>query len=139
MTNVIVNYPCYIPSVTNYPIPFFLMSVNYWWQWYPFMDNHIYLMMLLSQVFVNYLISNDWLYCWQTYWSNLKYWFIILIHLADVANLAMVTKVVITHIYPFCYQLSYIPVLPEQLLDYVEAPLSFFVDVSSWCGMKKAN
>jgi len=53
----------------------------------------------------------------------------ILIHSSDVANLAMVAEVITALIYPFSWQLPYIPVLPVDMLEIVEAPLSYFLGV----------
>jgi len=60
----------------------------------------------------------------------------ILIHSSDIANLAMVAEVVVGGlIYPFHWALPYIPVLPESMLEFVEAPLSYFLGVPT-CVMK---
>jgi hypothetical protein len=59
----------------------------------------------------------------------------ILIHSDDVSNLAMVAEVVTALIYPFTWALPYIPVLPEAMLEFVEAPLSYLLGVPS-CSMK---
>jgi hypothetical protein len=56
----------------------------------------------------------------------------ILIHSSDIANLAMVAEVVVgALIYPFSWALPYIPVLPEAMLEFIEAPLSYFLGVPS--------
>ncbi len=59
----------------------------------------------------------------------------ILIHSADVANLAMVGEVITALIYPFRYQLPFIPVIPISLMEMIEAPVSYFIGVPS-CNMK---
>lgn len=59
----------------------------------------------------------------------------ILIHSADVANLAMVAEVITALIYPFRYQLPFIPVIPLSLMEIIEAPVSYFIGVPS-CNMK---
>lgn len=59
----------------------------------------------------------------------------ILIHSVDVANLALVAEVVTALIYPFQWRLPYIPVLPMSMIEFVEAPLSYFLGVPS-CNMK---
>lgn len=56
----------------------------------------------------------------------------ILIHSADVANLAMVAEVVTALIYPFQWQLPYVPVLPLSMSGYIEAPLAYFFGVPSF-------
>jgi len=59
----------------------------------------------------------------------------IIIHSDEIANLAMVAEVITALIYPFIWSLPYLPVLPEQMLEMVEAPLSYFFGVLS-CNMK---
>ena len=59
----------------------------------------------------------------------------ILIHSADVGNLAMVAEVVTALIYPFKFQLPYIPVIPLSLMEVIEAPVSYFIGVPS-CSMQ---
>ena len=59
----------------------------------------------------------------------------ILIHSADVANLPMVAEVVTSLIYPFRWQLPYVPVLPLSMNGYLEAPLAFFFGTPS-CNFK---
>ncbi len=59
----------------------------------------------------------------------------ILIHSADVANLAMVAEVITALIYPFEFQLPYVPVIPLSLMEVLEAPVSYFVGVPT-CNMK---
>jgi len=59
----------------------------------------------------------------------------IVIHSDEVANLAMVAEVATTLMYPFVWSLPYLPVLPEKLLDMVEAPLSYIIGVLS-CNME---
>ena len=59
----------------------------------------------------------------------------ILIHSADVANLAMVAEVITALIYPFDWSLPYIPVLPNDMLEFIEAPLSYILGVPS-CNME---
>ncbi len=59
----------------------------------------------------------------------------ILIHSADVANLAMVAEVITALIYPFQFQLPYVPVIPLSLMEVLEAPVSYFVGVPT-CNMK---
>jgi hypothetical protein len=54
----------------------------------------------------------------------------IIIHSSDISNLAMVAETVVgALIYPFSWALPYIPVLPEAMLEFVEAPLSYFLGV----------
>jgi len=55
----------------------------------------------------------------------------VLIHSDDVANLAMVAEVVTSLIYPFVWQLPYIPVLPVGLFEIIEAPLAFILGIPS--------
>lgn len=59
----------------------------------------------------------------------------IIVHSDEIANLAMVAEVITALIYPFVWSLPYLPVLPEQMLEMVEAPLSYFFGVLS-CNMK---
>jgi len=59
----------------------------------------------------------------------------ILIHSADVSNLAMVAEVITALIYPFTYQLPFIPVIPIALMEIIEAPVSYFIGVPT-CNMK---
>ena len=51
----------------------------------------------------------------------------ILIHSTNIANVAMVAEVISALIFPFTWQLPFIPVLPKDMLEFLEAPLSFFV------------
>lgn len=55
----------------------------------------------------------------------------ILIHSAHVANLAMVGEVITALIYPFQWSLPYVPVLPIDMMEFIEAPLSYFLGVPS--------
>jgi len=55
----------------------------------------------------------------------------ILVHSADIANLGMVAEVVTALMYPFNWQLPYLPVLPLAKLEIVEAPLSYFIGIPS--------
>ena len=59
----------------------------------------------------------------------------ILIHSADVANLAMVGEVITALMCPFTWQLPNIPVLPLSMITFVEAPVSYFIGVPT-CNMK---
>jgi WD40 repeat protein len=59
----------------------------------------------------------------------------ILMHSADVANLAMVGEVITALMYPFQWQLPFIPVLPLSMITFVEAPVSYFIGVPT-CNMK---
>jgi len=56
----------------------------------------------------------------------------ILIHSADVANLAMVGEVITALMYPFQWQLPFIPVLPISMIEVVEAPVSYFIGIPSY-------
>ena len=53
----------------------------------------------------------------------------ILVHSVNVANVAMVAEVITALIFPFTWQLPYIPVLPKDMLEFLEAPLPFFVGI----------
>lgn len=53
----------------------------------------------------------------------------ILITSSDIANLAMVAEVACALIYPFRWQLPYVPVLPLNMIEFLDAPLSFFLGV----------
>ena len=55
----------------------------------------------------------------------------VLIHSQDVANLGMVGEVITALIYPFFWILPYLPVLTLQLLELVDAPVSYFFGVPS--------
>ena len=55
----------------------------------------------------------------------------ILIHSDEIANLAMVAEVSTALIYPFIWALPFLPVLPEAMLEFVEAPLSYFIGIPS--------
>jgi hypothetical protein len=55
----------------------------------------------------------------------------ILIHSDEIANLPMVAEVITALIYPFVWSLPYLPVLPEAMLEFVEAPLSYFIGIPS--------
>jgi hypothetical protein len=59
----------------------------------------------------------------------------ILVHSADVANLAMVGEVITALMCPFTWQLPNIPVLPLSMITFVEAPVSYFIGVPT-CNMK---
>ncbi|KAL9187155.1 hypothetical protein ACHAXT_010875 [Thalassiosira profunda] len=56
----------------------------------------------------------------------------ILIHSSNVAKVAMVAEVVTALIFPFAWQLPYIPVLPKDMLEILDAPLPFFVGVPTY-------
>ena len=51
----------------------------------------------------------------------------ILIHSTNVAHVAMVAEVITALIFPFQWQLPYIPVLAQQMLEMLDAPMPFFV------------
>ena len=53
----------------------------------------------------------------------------ILIHSDDVAAVAMVAEVVTALLFPFAWQHAYIPVLPRDVLEVLEAPYPIFVGV----------
>ena len=59
----------------------------------------------------------------------------ILVHSADVANLAMVGEVITALMYPFRWLHPFIPVLPLCMMTIVEAPVSYFLGIPS-CNMK---
>lgn len=59
----------------------------------------------------------------------------ILVHSADIANLAMVAEVITALMYPFQWQLPCIPVLPLPMITFVEAPVSYFIGIPT-CNMK---
>jgi hypothetical protein len=56
----------------------------------------------------------------------------VLIHSTNVANVAMVAEVISALIFPFTWQLPFIPVLPKDMLEFLEAPLSFFVGLPTY-------
>ena len=53
----------------------------------------------------------------------------VLIHSTNVAHVAMVAEVITALIFPFTWQLPYIPVLPKDMLEILDAPLPFFLGV----------
>lgn len=55
----------------------------------------------------------------------------ILLHSDDIANLSLVAEVMTALIYPFTWSLPYIPVLPMEMLEFLEAPLSFLLGIHS--------
>jgi WD40 repeat protein len=55
----------------------------------------------------------------------------ILIHSNDSADVAMVAEVVTALCYPFTWSLPYIPILPVDMLEFVEAPLSYILGCPS--------
>ena len=55
----------------------------------------------------------------------------LLMHSNDSSNLAMVAEVVNALIYPFSWALPYVPVLPREMIEFVEAPLSYIIGVPS--------
>jgi len=58
----------------------------------------------------------------------------ILLHSDDVANICLVAEVLTALIYPFQWSLPYVPVLPAEMMEFIEAPLSFLLGVPS-CNM----
>jgi DENN (AEX-3) domain/WD domain, G-beta repeat len=59
----------------------------------------------------------------------------IILHSSDVANLCLVSEVMLALIYPFVWSLPYIPVLPIEMMEFIEAPLSYLLGIPS-CNMK---
>jgi hypothetical protein len=55
----------------------------------------------------------------------------IVIHSNDVANLCLVAEVMTALLYPFSWSLPYIPVLPAEMMEFIEAPLSYLLGVPS--------
>ena len=53
----------------------------------------------------------------------------IIIHSDDLADIAMVAEVITALAYPFSWSLPYIPILPIDMLEFVEAPLSYIVGI----------
>ena len=53
----------------------------------------------------------------------------ILIHSNGIADVAMVAEVVTALCYPFTWSLPYIPVLPVDMLEFIEAPLSYLLGI----------
>ena len=53
----------------------------------------------------------------------------IIVHSDEIANLAMVSEVTTALLYPFNWALPCIPVLPDAMLEFVEAPLSYFLGI----------
>ncbi|GKZ01322.1 hypothetical protein MPSEU_001083200 [Mayamaea pseudoterrestris] len=59
----------------------------------------------------------------------------IVLHSNDMANLCLVSEVMTALIYPFTWTLPYVPVLPTEMIELIEAPLSYLIGVPS-CNMK---
>ena len=57
----------------------------------------------------------------------------ILLHSMNPAHCSMVAEVMTTLIYPFSWSLPYIPVLPMGMLEFIEAPLSYLLGVTTPC------
>ena len=55
----------------------------------------------------------------------------IILHSKNVSNLAMAGEVITALIFPFRWELPYIPVLPKEMLEFAEAPMSFMVGIAS--------
>ena len=55
----------------------------------------------------------------------------ILLHSDDIANLSMVAEVLSALIYPFEWALPYVPVLPVEMMEFIEAPVSYLIGVPS--------
>jgi len=53
----------------------------------------------------------------------------VLMHSSDSANLAMVAEAITALTYPFSWALPYVPVLPKEMIEFVEAPLSYIIGV----------
>lgn len=53
----------------------------------------------------------------------------IIIHSNEISNLPMVSEVAGALLYPFNWSLPCIPVLPDAMLEFVEAPLSYFLGI----------
>jgi len=62
----------------------------------------------------------------------------ILLHSDDVANLCMVAEVITSLLYPFQWSLPYVPVLPAEMMEFLEAPLSYLLGVPS-CNMQHVD
>jgi hypothetical protein len=62
----------------------------------------------------------------------------ILLHSDEIANLSMVAEVLSALIYPFEWALPYVPVLPVDMMEFIEAPISFLIGVPS-CNMCHAD
>ena len=62
----------------------------------------------------------------------------ILIHSDDIANLCLVAEVMTALIYPFSWSLPYIPVLPVDMMEFLEAPLSFLLGIPT-CNLKAVD
>ena len=62
----------------------------------------------------------------------------ILLHSDDVANLSMVAEVLSALIYPFEWALPYVPILPVEMMEFIEAPVSFLIGVPT-CNMCNAD
>jgi hypothetical protein len=53
----------------------------------------------------------------------------IIVHSNEISNLAMVSEVTTALLYPFNWALPCIPVLPDAMLEFVEAPLSYLLGI----------
>jgi len=59
----------------------------------------------------------------------------ILLHSEDIAEISMVAEVITALTYPFAWSLPYIPILPEGMTEFVEAPLVYLLGIPS-CNLK---
>lgn len=132
IVNLITNYPRPIPGVINCSLPFLsadndrviiTLSPKYGLPSLPHGASVVSVCRLLGAEGLTALLAAILTECK------------ILIHSADVSNLAMVVEVVTALIYPFHWQLPYIPVLPLSMLEFLEAPLSYFLGVPT-CNMQ---
>lgn len=55
----------------------------------------------------------------------------ILLHSDEISNLSLVAEVLTSLLYPFSWSLPYVPVLPGEMMEFIEAPLSFLLGVPS--------
>lgn len=132
MMDLVLNFQSPIPGVINCSIPFLAGDVDRLLISLPPKDGLPPLPHGASVASVCRLLGADGL---NALLASVLTESKILIHSADVANLAMVAEVITALIYPFEFQLPYVPVIPLSLMEVLEAPVSYFVGVPS-CNMK---
>lgn len=126
--NIIVNYPAPIPGVVNCSIPFLSGETDRLLVTLPPSNGLPALPHGASVTSVCRLLGAEGLtVLLAAFLTECK----ILIHSFDIANLSLVAEVLTALIYPFTWQLPYIPVLPVAKLEILEAPLSYCCGIPS--------
>jgi WD40 repeat protein len=59
----------------------------------------------------------------------------ILLHSDDVTNICLVAEVMTALMYPFTWTSPYVPVLPAEMMEFLEAPVSYLLGIPS-CNVK---